>query len=294
MKEKGARWPVKTREFRNRLMDSTVWNDFRFRDDDIIIASYMKSGTTWVQQIVRQLIFNIEEEGLELRKISPWLDRDIHLKENLEALEAQTHRRFIKTHLPADTLVFSPKAKYIFIARDGRDIVWSWHPFFCNMIDEEVIPECDDYPPVERPSESVRQYFNTWLDMGGCEAHPFFWEHVKSWWNLRDLPNVMLLHFNDLKRDMSGHIRRIAEFLNIPIDETRWETVLEHCRFEYMKKHADKISPAGPSQAFFHKGTDGRWKDMLTHEESRRYEDRARERLGEDCAYWLQTGKFVK
>jgi hypothetical protein len=45
-------WPVKTREFHNHHFDSTIWNDFRFRDNDIIIATYAKSGTTWMQQIV--------------------------------------------------------------------------------------------------------------------------------------------------------------------------------------------------------------------------------------------------
>src|SRR5579871_3639955 len=53
-------WPKKTREIHNHHIDSTVWNDFKFRDDDIIISTYNKSGTTWMQQIVSQLLFNGE------------------------------------------------------------------------------------------------------------------------------------------------------------------------------------------------------------------------------------------
>ena len=45
------------RELHNHHFDSTIWNDFKFRDDDIIIATYAKSGTTWMQQIVAQLLF---------------------------------------------------------------------------------------------------------------------------------------------------------------------------------------------------------------------------------------------
>src|SRR3546814_17371997 len=57
MKTTMQAWPQQTREFHNHHFDSTIWNDFRLRDDDIVIATYDKSGTTWVQQIVGQLIF---------------------------------------------------------------------------------------------------------------------------------------------------------------------------------------------------------------------------------------------
>ena len=60
-------WPVKTRELQNNHMDSTFWNDFVFRDDDIIIGTWAKAGTTWVQQILSQIIFN-GEEGLPFFK----------------------------------------------------------------------------------------------------------------------------------------------------------------------------------------------------------------------------------
>jgi aryl sulfotransferase len=109
----------------------------------------------------------------------------------------------------------------------------------------------------------------------------------------------MLLHFAELKQDMPSQIRRIAEFLEIPIDETKWETILEHCSFNYMKQHADKSTPLGGivweggAETFIHKGTNGRWRDTLTDEESQRYEQIANEELGEACAHWLATGELL-
>jgi aryl sulfotransferase len=50
-------WPVKTRELHNHHFDSTAWNDFAFRDDDIVIATYAKAGTTWTQQSVGRRVF---------------------------------------------------------------------------------------------------------------------------------------------------------------------------------------------------------------------------------------------
>ena len=120
-----TRSPQKTRDLHNHHFDSTIWDDFRFRDDDIIISTYAKSGTTWMQQIIAQMILGGDPDA-EVAELSPWMDLRIPPKEvKLQAVEAQTSRRFLKTHLPVDALVFSPKAKFLYIGRDGRDVVWS-------------------------------------------------------------------------------------------------------------------------------------------------------------------------
>ncbi len=232
--------------------------------------------------------------------MSPWLDIRVPSKEvKLAAVEAQTHRRFLKTHLPVDVLVFSPKAKYIYIVRDGRDVVWSLYNHHVNA-NEAWYEALNNTPglvglPIEKPPESIEQYFHDWLEKDG---YPFwsFWENVKSWWKIRHLPNVLLIHFAELKKDMPSQIRRIAEFLEIAIDEAKWNAILEHCSFAYMKQNAPKSVPHGGAfwdggaQTFIHKGTNGRWRDTLTTQESQKYERVAREQLGEACAYWLATG----
>jgi aryl sulfotransferase len=293
-------WPVKTRELHNHHFDSTIWNDFQFRDDDVVIGTYAKSGTTWTQQIVSQLIFQGAEE-LEVAEMSPWLDLRVppkHVK--LPAVEAQTHRRFIKTHLPVDALVYSPRAKYIYIGRDGRDVVWSMHNhhFNANALWYQALNDTPGRvgPPIEPPPADLRQYFLDWLEKNG---HPFwpFWENIRSWWQVRHLPNLLLLHFSELKTDLPGQIRRIATFLDIAIDEDRFPAIVEHCGFDYMKANATRTTPLGGAfwdggaQTFVHKGTNGRWRDILTEEDCRRYEEMAKRELGEACAEWLAPGK---
>ena len=301
--QKNIEWPQKTRELNSNHFDSTIWNDYVFRDNDIIIATYAKTGTTWVQQIISQLIFN-GEEGLPVADMSPWLDLRVPPKEvKLPEVEAQTHRRFIKTHLPVDALVFSPKAKYLYIARDGRDVVWSLynHHSTANELWYEALNETPGLvgPPIPKPVDSIIQYYHEWLDKDG---YPFwsFWENIRTWWNIRDLPNVMFIHFAKLKEDMPGEIRRIAAFLDIEIDETKWREILEHCSFTYMKAHATPSVPLGGAfwdggaEQFIYKGINGRWRDVLNETEIIKYENLAIAELGEECAHWLSTGERLK
>lgn len=295
-----ATFPQKQREFSNHHFDSTIWNDVAFRDDDIIIATYAKAGTTWVQQIVSQLIFS-GEEGLEVAEMSPWLDLRVPPKEvKLAALEAQTHRRFYKTHLPVDALVFSPKVNYLYIARDGRDVVWSMYNHHANANDNwyQALNDTPGRvgPPIERPPASTHTYFRDWLERDG---HPFwpFWENIRTWWAIRELPNVQFVHFEELKRDMPGQIRSIAKFLDIDIDESKWDAVVEHCTFDYMKANATKSVPLGGAfwdggaTTFVNRGTNGRWRETLTASDCAEYEARAERELGRECAHWLATGE---
>lgn len=292
-------WPVKIRDLHSHHFDSTIWDDFKFRSDDIIISTYGKAGTTWTQQIIAQMMFGGDPE-LSVAEMSPWLDLRVPPKEvKLPLVEAQTHRRFIKTHLPVDALVFSPQARYLYIGRDGRDVVWSLynHHSNANQIWYDALNDTPGRvgPAIEPPPDDITEYFRDWFEKDGF---PFwsFWENVRSWWTIRSLPNVMLLHFEDLKRDMPGEMRRIAKFLSIDIDESRWDDIVEYCSFDWMKRNATKSVPAGGAfwddgaKVFINKGVSGRWRDTLSKETVTRYEAKCVEEFGEECAKWLATG----
>ena len=293
-------WPRKTREMHTHHFDSTIWNDFQFRNDDIIVSTYAKSGTTWTQQIVAQMLFG-GDANLEVAALSPWMDLRVPPKEvKLAAVEALAHRRFVKTHLPVDALVYSPKAKYIYIGRDGRDVVWSLYNHHVNA-NEVWYGALNDSPglvgpPMPRPGNDLRSYFREWLDGDGQPWHPF-WENVRSWWAIRELPNLLFVHFENLKRDMPAEMRRIAAFLDIAIDESRWDVIVEYCSFDWMKKNATKSVPLGGAfwdggaEVFINKGVNGRWRDTLLPVDVADYEARARAELGDACARWLATGQ---
>jgi aryl sulfotransferase len=301
MTETTIAWPKKRRELHNHHFDSTIWNDFRFRNDDIVLATYANSGTGWIQQIVSQIL-SVGAEGLPAAARSPWLElRTAPRVATLAAVEAQTRRRFITTHLPVDALVYSPAAKYIYVGRDGRDVVWSMHTRHSHANERwyETINKTPDLvgPPIGRPTPSVGQYFRDWLAHDGYPFWPF-WENVRSWWQIRHLPNLLLVHFDALKRNTIGELSRIAAFLDVPVPAQRWTAILEHCGIDYMKANAPGDATAdtafwgGGAATFMHQGRNGRWRDVLSAEDVRHYDDVALRELGYDCMHWLKDGSM--
>jgi aryl sulfotransferase len=301
-KSKKTGWPKKTREIQTAIVDSTRWNAFRFRSGDIVIDTFGKSGTTWMQQIVGQLVLD-SPEGVSAAGASPWLDMRIFpLDETLAALEAQKHRRFIKTHLPVDALVFSPRVKYIYVGRDARDIVWSAYNHQAGFT-EEALGTFNETPGrvgprITHPPCDVRDYYLHFLEFDDLPGFEFggLWAHTQGWWNIRHLPNVLLVHFNDLKADMEREIRRVARFLEIDVPEPKWQSILGRCSFDYMREASMKLDVLdkffkGGGATFIHKGTNGRWKDVLSPAEIARCDEVAARHLTPDCALWLRTGK---
>ena len=304
MSNEAIGWPVKTHEIVTGVFDSTRWNGFAFRDDDIVIATWAKTGTTWMQQIVSELVLG-PDAGIGVIA-SPWIDWRVQPFEPMLAqVEAQTHRRFLKTHLPIDALVFSPRAKYIYVGRDARDVIWSFYNHSVNYADPLV--EAYNTPPglpgqpLTRPGCDVRTWYLDWLRTGeleGSTAVPSFWENVQGWWDARKLPNVLMVHFANLKADLVREMRRIAGFLDVEVDEASWPVIAEHCSFDYMKAAFSKIeqlemSFKGGGGTFIHQGTNGRWKDVLTAGEAARCDEVAAAHLTPDCAHWLRTGELA-
>jgi aryl sulfotransferase len=280
-------------EYRHFIWDTRRWNAFEHRAGDVFVCTPPKCGTTWTQTIVAMLMFPDGNLPDTVMSMAPWLDARFHpLDETIGRLEAQTHRRSIKTHTSADGIPWWPDASYIVVGRDGRDTFMSFvnhmaslRPDRVGELIESAVAEGIQFDAMP-PQDDIHQFFAGWL--AGGELFRF----LSTYWDLRDQPNMLFVHYNDLKADLEKEVRRIAAFLGIAIDEKLLPGILERCSFDWMKTNADRIGDFGDmfqggGQSFFFKGTNGRWQTVLTPEELAAYERRSRECMPADLKAWL-------
>jgi aryl sulfotransferase len=294
--------------YQNHHLDSHNWDNFKPRRGDVVISTSYKAGTTLMQTIVVNMIFPDGNLPGPVAEVSPWLDMTLPpLDETLAGLEAQKHRRCIKSHLALDGLRYCDEVKYIMVGRDPRDVFMSLLNHYGNHT-KDFYAAMNGRPglvgnPFPEYDGDIHALWRTWMTRGWfdweSDGYPY-WSHLhhaKTWWEFRNLPNIKLVHYNDLRADLEGEMRKLAAYLEIKIPESLWPRVVDACRFETVKAHPEKVvSPMmefafkGGGQTFIHKGTNGRWHDVLSREELDLYEKAKARTLPPDCARWLEKG----
>ena len=299
--------PEVTRHYESVLVDSTRWQQFAPRTNDIIISTAYKAGTTWMQGICAALIFQSPDPPGSLDTLSPWVDARLEPVEDvLSRVDALENRRYLKTHLPLDAIPYQPTTKYIYVGRDGRDVwmsLWNhWHNMKPDVIEMlNANPEAGG-PKLPLPPADINAAFDDWVTKASFawehDGYPFwsFHYHAHTWWSFRHLDNILFVHFADLLADLDGQMRKISRYLDIPVDDSIWPDLVHSVTFDSMKSNAETRAPAGAAglwkdtASFFHMGTNRRWEGVLTAEQSERYERLAYKLLDDGLASWLIHG----
>lgn len=302
----GRRFP-----YRNFVFNRDRWDGFELREDDIIISTAAKCGTTWMQMQCALLLFRTPQLPAPLAKLSPWLDMNTRPLEEVRAdLDAQTHRRFIKTHLPLAALPWDDRVTYVHVARDPRDVALSWDNHLANMnLDKFVevragavglddLAEVAPGGPMAPPSEDPVERFWQWVEGDGASDEMSSLEalvhHSRTFWERRDAPNVHLFHYGDQRADLAAQMARLADALGVdpPTDE-----LVEAAGFENMKARADDLVPNSDTpfwqsaDQFFHKARSGDWRTLIGEEGLPRYEAAVRAASDDpELVDWLHRG----
>jgi hypothetical protein len=233
--------------------------DYVPRPDDIFIVTYPRSGTTWLQMILYQLTTDGNMDFPHIAQHSPWFERSVKAGKGFEALPSP---RVFKSHLSYRRIPKGP-CKYIYVARDGKDVAVSCFHLHCSH---------NGY------KGTFTEFFDLFLK-GKVEFGSWF-KHVRGWWEHRDDPNVLFLHYEDLLGDLEGCLRRIIAFCEFDIAPERLPTILERCRFAFMKQHEHQFDHLTGTlweqglqfNAFLRNGKAGSWKEQLSGQQEERFD----------------------
>ena len=226
-----------------------------------------------------------KSEYEHIHSVVPWPDTKlmgllrgyaIPLEDDSVWRASPEQKRVIKTHFGWDDLPHSDKARYIFVIRDPKDVFVSSYFFFGNQF----------------PLPSV----DTWYKLFCAGDFMMFGSWAKSaagYWAQRNRPNVLLLSFKAMKKDLPGTVRKMADFLEVKATEEDLRRVCEKSSFEYMKRIDDKFGvwkmvPWSTPTSMMRKGTQGGSSELLSPERQREMDLHFMaelKRLGSDLPY---------
>ncbi|XP_037826777.1 sulfotransferase 1 family member D1-like [Lucilia sericata] len=243
--------------------------NLELRKDDVFVVTFMKCGTTWMQECAWLLLNNLDyekskEEVVMIR--SPFLD--FHsimpgLLNHVELIEKLPSPRLIKSHLPANLLplqVWEKKQKIIYVARNAKDVIVSSFHFVKNL---------DMWR-----GDNFHDYVDDFLNNEIIYTH--FWSHIVDFWKMRNEPFIFFVTYEEMKRDLANVLQRLCVFLERPqLSEKEMEGLLQHLSFDSMKKNkktnlTDLLKDDNPAVKedfqFMRRGIVGSFKDELTPE----------------------------
>lgn len=277
--------------------DNDRWAGFVHRPGDIVVSTRSKCGTTWMQMICALLVFGEPELPAPLAEISPWLDWGVEPVEVVRTrLEAQEHRRIIKTHTPLDGLPLDPRVTYVVVGRHPLDVAVSLHHHHAN-IDRARMDALQGRSTATQPPLPLDDWLRHWIAAterpeDQLDSLQGLLHHVTDAWDRGPDPAVVLVHYQDLVDDLDGQMRALAGRLDITVPGAAWPALVEAASFTAMRARAttrvpDHLGVLRDARAFFRSGRSGEGRARLGPDDLERYHRRAAELAPPDVLAWL-------
>ncbi|OMO72982.1 hypothetical protein COLO4_27323 [Corchorus olitorius] len=255
-----------------------IHDHFNPRPTDIILSTFPKCGTTWLRALIFAIInrknyYDFQNHPLlssNPQDLVPFFEMLIHEGGSTSSIESLPSPRFLATHIPfpliPKSMTSSSSGRFVYICREPKDVFVSmWH-FMNKLRAKELAP---------LSLEEAFDFFCRGVTFAGS-----YWDHVLGFWEASlESPNkVLFLKYEDMKRDPSVYVRKLAEFLDLPFsaeeeDEGMVEKIVKLCSFESLSnldvnKNGNntpgKGKHPGTNSDFFRKGQIGDWRNHLT------------------------------
>ena len=273
---------------RRRLAAKNPFGDYKPTSHDVFVATYVKSGTNWMMQIAHQLAFHGNGEYEHIHCVVPWPDTTgggpmrryaIPVDDPSVWMASPEQKRVIKTHFDWELLPYSEDARYIIVIRDPKDVFVSSYFFF-----------------VKNGPLGAGVSLDTWFKLFLSDQFPLSgsWAvNTAGYWAQRHRPNVLIVSFKTMKRDLRRTVREVAAFLDIRVSDEVIDRVSEKSSFEYMKRIDEKFRvwkmvPWGQTAAMMRRGMQAGSSELLSSDQQRQVDEyfmAELKRLGSDFPY---------
>jgi hypothetical protein len=191
---------------------------FKPRPTDVLISPPGKSGTTWLQQIAHGLRTRGSMDFEEITSVTPWIEVAQGFGWDLEA-EHVAEPRVFKSHMTWHDI---PKGgRYIYSIRNPLDVLVSSYRFFEGWWFEVDSISIESF---------IRDHIKNYETRG-------YWHHISSWWEQRDNEDVLLLCYEEMKADLVGTVKKVAQFMKIDLDDELLDIVVHQSSKEFMLAH---------------------------------------------------------
>lgn len=285
-----------TNVYQGTLTDSRQWKRFKPRPGDVVVASPPKSGTTWTQGILALLISGDPEVDAKPSKNSPWFDTRFDDRSDVvAALDALKTLRHVKTHTPLDGVPIWDEVRYITVYRHPIDVHFSARNHVANYLPEiakELGVDLEKFPA--DPRKSFRIFLDGFeLDHGSLRT---IVNHYRTCLALEPRENILRLHYADMKRDLAGTVRKIADHVGISHTPELMRSLVKAATFENMKSNAGSFGLAvgegfwRDKASFFDTGSSNKWDDILIDSDMTAYDEAVSDLLDPNERYWLEWG----
>ncbi|XP_058134284.1 sulfotransferase 1C1-like [Dasypus novemcinctus] len=242
------------------------WNQiqkFEAKPDDLLICTYPKSGTTWIQEIVDMIEQNGDLEKCQRTSIDfrhPFIEW-VQPPEppDLDLANKMPSPRTLKSHLPIQMIppsFWEKNSKIIYVARNAKDCLVSYY-HFSRM--NQLLPDPGTWKDYVETFKTGKVMWGSWYD------------HVKGWWDAKDKHRILYLFYEDVKEDPKREIQKILKFLEKDISDEILKKIIYHTSFDVMKHNPMANYTTLPASImdhsispFMRKGMPGDWKNYFT------------------------------
>ncbi|XP_052468243.1 sulfotransferase 2B1-like [Carassius gibelio] len=248
--------------------------EFTFRPEDILIATYPKSGTTWLQEVVPLILS--EGDLTPVLTVPNW-DRVPWLEEHraiLLNLEQRASPRVFATHFHHHMMnqsYFKMKPRVLYVLRNPKDVFTSSYHYY-GMASYLVNPGTQD------------EFMEKFLD--GNVMFGSWFDHAKAWINAEEQESILYIFYEEMILDLKGSVEKIAKFLGKSLSPEMMENITKHCVFKNMKQNKMSNLSLVPEEymdqkksEFLRKGIAGDWKNLFTEDQEQRFDAAYKEKM---------------